>query len=115
MIEDLAGNDDLVGAGSVDEVGEAAPDGGRRSNDRRPQHMLQLGPLERRERRVESSGSSGGGTGPSVPRRSARKICWCDVNSRRASSSVSAATTLTPSITCGRSELLRMTGWNASR
>jgi len=33
VIEDLAGHDDLVGAGPLDEFGEAAPHADRRAND----------------------------------------------------------------------------------
>src|SRR6267378_3880189 len=40
----------------------------------------------------------GGGICPGVPRRSSAKACWCEVKSRRASPSVAAATTFTPSM-----------------
>ena len=50
----------------------------------------------------------GGGMGAGMPRRRLTNACWCDVNSRRASRSVSAAVTLRPSITYGRLQLI---GW----
>ena len=47
------------------------------------------------------------------PRRRRAKACCTDVNSRRATSSASAAKTLTPSITYGRSSWSE--GWKRSR
>ena len=60
-----------------------------------------------------SSGSTGGGSLPGRPVRRFRKACCKEVNSRRASASVSAAKTFTPSITWG--EASRSEGRKRSR
>jgi len=46
----------------------------------------------------EAMSSIGGGTWPGEPRRRLMNDCCCDVNWRRASASVSAASTLAPSM-----------------
>ncbi len=45
--------------------------------------------------------SIGGGSWPRVPRKMLVKACWAEVKRRRASPSVSAAMTLTPTIAWG--------------
>ena len=50
-----------------------------------------------------SMSSRGGRKGPGVPRSTSVNARWTDVNRRRASSSVSAANTLTAAIACGAS------------
>ena len=56
MLEDLRGDDELVGAGALEEVREAAFDGRGRTDDSRRQRLLQLDALERRERGLETIG-----------------------------------------------------------
>ncbi len=45
-----------------------------------------------------SMSSTGGGSGPGVPRRRLMNCCWSEENIRCASASLSAANTLTPTI-----------------
>lgn len=51
----------------------------------------------------DAMSSTGGGMRPPGPRRAVASICWVDVKRRRASESVSAATTLQPTMTYGPS------------
>ena len=60
-----------------------------------------------------SKSSTGGGSLPGRPLRRFRKDCRRDENRRRASASVSAAKTFTPSITCGAAN--RAEGRNRAR
>ncbi len=98
VVVDLAGQHQFVRAQVVHEALQALAHGWRGRPRPRPPASGGCGSASLASQ-SRSMLSTGGLSWPGVPRTSARNCCWSDENSRRASSPVSAANTLTPSIT----------------
>ena len=105
VVEDLAGEHQLVGLRRGDQGLQPLPDRLRPSRRRRRASCARRAPVRRLSNGLPCS-STGGESGPGWPRTRFRKACCNEVNRRWASASVSAAKTLTPTIAYGSIERL---------
>ena len=107
MIEDLRGQDHLVGTGRGDEGGQSGrtPLSGDPIGAHTPSHVPRR-PVSIGVHRLPCC-RRGGCSGPESPRRRLTHCCCSEVTSRCASASVSAATTFTPTIAYGCASCVR--------
>ena len=107
MVEDLGGQNELVRARAIAQGLQAGPTGRGRADGGAGEDPGELAGLGRREAPGEAGDRRRQRVGR--PLRRLTKACCSDVSSSVASSSLSAATTLTPSMSRGRVEPRRRT------